>query len=84
MAEADPSDCLSRLENLITDNLHTRIDPANHASMIGWGPSFNVAHQIRAVLTLHHAGACVAASLNRRSALTYAITLRWCVDQVTG
>ncbi|MCZ4081969.1 helix-turn-helix domain-containing protein, partial [Streptomyces antarcticus] len=49
--------------------------------MIGWGLFFTVAHQIRAVLTLHQAGACGAASPNRRSALEHAITLRWCVDQ---
>ncbi|MFJ8029057.1 DUF5677 domain-containing protein [Streptomyces sp. NPDC096032] len=81
MAEPDPSDDLIRLENLITSDLHTHIDPMNRAAVIGWGLFFNVAHQIRAVLTLHQAGACGAASPNRRSALEYAITLRWCVDQ---
>ncbi|MGW2040304.1 DUF5677 domain-containing protein [Streptomyces virginiae] len=81
MAEADPSNGLMRLENLITDDVHTRIDPMNRASMIGWGLFFTVAHQVRAVLVLHKAGACGAASPNRRSALEHTITLRWCVDQ---
>ncbi|MEU6898801.1 DUF5677 domain-containing protein [Streptomyces virginiae] len=81
MADADPSDGLLRLENLITNDLHTRIDPTNRASMIGWGLFFTVAHQVRAVLGLHTAGACRAAAPNRRSALEHAITLRWCVDQ---
>ncbi|MFJ9643223.1 DUF5677 domain-containing protein [Streptomyces sp. NPDC101206] len=81
MADADPSDGLLRLENLITNDLHTRIDPMNRASMIGWGLFFTVAHQVRAVLALHTAGACGAAAPNRRSALEHAITLRWCVDQ---
>jgi len=70
-----------RLENLIASNLHEYIDPVDRSSVIGWGLFFNVAHQVRAVLTLHQAGACGAASPNRRSALEYAITLRWCVDQ---
>ncbi|MFC9888596.1 DUF5677 domain-containing protein [Streptomyces pilosus] len=81
MAEPNPRDGLTRLDNLITDNLHEYIDPIDRSSVIGWGLFFNVAHQVRAVLTLHQAGACGAASPNRRSALEYAITLRWCVDQ---
>ncbi|WP_330286320.1 DUF5677 domain-containing protein [Streptomyces sp. NBC_00576] len=81
MAERDPKDDLIRLENLISSDLHTYIDPMNRAAVIGWGLFFNVAHQVRAILTLHQAGACGAASPNRRSALEYAITLRWCVDQ---
>ncbi|MFF3364499.1 DUF5677 domain-containing protein [Streptomyces misionensis] len=81
MAEPDPRDGLMRLENLIASNLHEYIDPVDRSSVIGWGLFFNVAHQVRAVLTLHQAGACGAASPNRRSALEYAITLRWCVDQ---
>ncbi|MGA5195677.1 DUF5677 domain-containing protein [Streptomyces exfoliatus] len=81
MAEPDPGDGLIRLENMITDDLHTRIDPTNRASMIGWGLFFAVAHQVRAVLVLHKAGACGGAAPNRRSALEHTITLRWCVDQ---
>ncbi|MFH0178878.1 DUF5677 domain-containing protein [Streptomyces cacaoi] len=81
MTEPDPKDGLLRLENLITSDLHTRIDPTNRAAVIGWGLFFNVAAQVRAILTLHQAGACGAVSPNRRSALEYAITLRWCVDQ---
>ncbi|MEU9026801.1 DUF5677 domain-containing protein [Streptomyces sp. NPDC048383] len=81
MTEPGPRDGLIRLENLITNDLYTHIDPSNRASVIGWGLFFTVAHQIRAVLTLHQAGACGAASPNRRSALEHAITLRWCVDQ---
>ncbi|MFE5295895.1 DUF5677 domain-containing protein [Streptomyces sp. NPDC056632] len=81
MAEPDPGDGLLRLEDLITDDLHTRIDPMNRASVIGWGLFFAVAHQVRAVLALHKADACGAASPNRRSALEHTITLRWCVDQ---
>ncbi|MDX3077319.1 DUF5677 domain-containing protein [Streptomyces sp. MI02-7b] len=81
MTEPDPRDDLIRLENLITGDLHTRIDPTNRAAVIGWGLFFAAAHQVRAILTLHQAGACGAASPNRRSALEHAITLRWCVDQ---
>ncbi|WP_406462622.1 DUF5677 domain-containing protein [Streptomyces sp. NBC_01622] len=81
MTEPDPGAGLIRLENLITSDLHAHIDPMNRAAVIGWGLFFNVAHQVRAVLTLHQAGACGAASPNRRSALEYAITLRWCIDQ---
>jgi hypothetical protein len=72
---------LLRLDDLITPDLHEHINPMNRAAVIGWGLFFHVAHQVRAILTLHKAGACGAASPNRRSALEYAITLRWCVDQ---
>jgi hypothetical protein len=81
MTEPNPGEGLIRLENLITADLHKHIDPMNRAAVIGWGLFFTVAHQVRAILTLHKAGACGAASPNRRSALEYAITLRWCVDQ---
>ena len=81
MNEPSPGEALIRLENLIASDLHTYIDSMNRAAVIGWGLFFNVAHQVRAILTLHQAGACGAASPNRRSALEYAITLRWCVDQ---
>ncbi|WP_328549657.1 DUF5677 domain-containing protein [Streptomyces sp. NBC_00366] len=81
MTETNAGEALTRLEGLITGDLYKRIDPMDRAAVIGWGLFFNVAHQIRAVLTLHQAGACGAASPNRRSALEYAITLRWCVDQ---
>lgn len=81
MTEPDPGEALICLENLISGDLYKHIDPTNRAAVIGWGLFFNVAHQVRAILTLHQAGACGAASPNRRSALEYAITLRWCVDQ---
>jgi hypothetical protein len=81
VTEPDPGEALIRLENLISEDLHELIDPANRASLIGWGLFFTVVHQIRAVLLLHRAGACGAASPNRRSALEHTVTLRWCVDQ---
>lgn len=81
VTEPDPKDGLIRLEDLITADLHKHIDPTNRAAVIGWGLFFNVAEQVRGILTLHQAGACGAASPNRRSALEFAITLRWCVDQ---
>jgi uncharacterized protein YlaN (UPF0358 family) len=81
MTEPNPGESLLRLENLITADLHEHIDPTNRAAVIGWGLFFHVSHQVCAVLTLHKAGVCTAASPNRRSALEYAITLRWCVDQ---
>ncbi|XUL89450.1 DUF5677 domain-containing protein [Streptomyces galilaeus] len=81
MTEPTAGEALIRLENLISGDLYKHIDPMNRASVIGWGLFFNLAHQVRAVLTLHKAGACGAASPNRRSALEYAITLQWCVDQ---
>nr|BFD81462.1 hypothetical protein StreXyl84_08630 [Streptomyces sp. Xyl84] len=81
MTEPDARDGLLRLENVISSDLHRHIDPMNRAAVIGWGLFFNVAHQVRAILTLHTAGACGAASPNRRSALEYAVTLRWCADQ---
>jgi hypothetical protein len=81
VTESDPSDGLRRLENLITSDLHTRIDPVDRAAVIGWGLFFHVDLQVRAILTLHQTDACAAASPSRRSALEHAITLRWCVDQ---
>ncbi|MEU9206580.1 DUF5677 domain-containing protein [Streptomyces sp. NPDC048415] len=81
MTEPDPTEALIRLENLISGDLHERIDPSNRATLIGWGLFFTVVHQIRAVLVLHRAGACGAASPNRRSALEHTVTLRWCADQ---
>jgi len=81
MTEPDPGEGLIRLENLISQDLHERITPSNRATVIGWGLFFTAVHQIRAVLVLHQAGACGAASPNRRSALEHTVTLRWCADQ---
>ncbi|UXY21933.1 hypothetical protein N8I84_26950 [Streptomyces cynarae] len=81
MTEPDLGEGLLRLENLISEDLHERIDPSNRATLIGWGLFFTAVHQIRAVLVLHQADACGAASPNRRSALEHTVTLRWCADQ---
>jgi hypothetical protein len=81
MTEPDPGEGLIRLENLISEDLHERITPTNRATVIGWGLFFTAVHQIRAVLVLHQADACGAASPNRRSALEHTVTLRWCADQ---
>ncbi|MFY4716947.1 DUF5677 domain-containing protein [Streptomyces sp. LaBMicrA B280] len=81
MTEPDPGEGLILLEDLISEDLHERITAANRAGVIGWGLFFTAVHQIRAVLVLHQADACGAASPNRRSALEHTVTLRWCVDQ---
>jgi hypothetical protein len=81
MQEPDHAQGIIRLESLIEDDLHLRIDPTNRATVIGWGLFFTVAHQVRALLELHRVGACAVAAPNRRTAVEYMITLRWSLDQ---
>jgi hypothetical protein len=81
MSAPEPSEGLTRLEELISPDLHLNIDAASRASSVGWGLLFTVLHQVEAILYLHRQGCCFAAAPNRRTAVEYAVWLVWLADQ---
>jgi hypothetical protein len=81
MSTPEPADGLTRLEELISPDLHRNIDVASRAATVGWGLLFTVLHQVEAVLYLHRQGCCFAAAPNRRTAVEYAVCLVWLADQ---
>jgi hypothetical protein len=81
MSAPEPSDGLTRLEELISPNLHLNIDAASRASRVGWGLLFTILHQVEAILYLHRQQCCFAAAPNRRTAVEYAVCLVWLADQ---
>ncbi len=81
MSTPEPSDGLTRLEELLFPDLHLSIDGASRSAMLGWGLFFTVLHQVEAMLYLHRNGCCFAAAPNRRTAIEYAVGLVWLADQ---
>jgi hypothetical protein len=81
MSAPEPSDGLTRLEELISPDLHLNLDGASRAPRVGWGLLFTVLHQVEAILYLHRQGCCFAAAPNRRTAVEYAVCLVWLADQ---
>jgi hypothetical protein len=81
MSAPEPSDGLTRLEELISSDLHLKVDGASRAAVVGWGLFFTVFHQVEAVLHLHRLQRCLAAAPNRRTAVEYAVCLVWLADQ---
>jgi hypothetical protein len=77
----DPGDGLRRLEAMISQDLHRKIDPASRAAIVGWGLFFNVVYQITAILHLHKRECCFAAAPNRRTAIEYTLYLVWLANE---
>lgn len=73
-------DGILRLEALIYDDLYRFVDPASRVAQVGWGMFFTVAHQVRAVLTLHREGVCFGAAPIRRTVFEYTLGLTWLAD----
>lgn len=79
MTERSAADGLDRLEALIYPDLHTYLDPSR-VGQVGWGMFFTIAHQVRAVLTLHSDEVCFSAGPNRRTIIEYILALAWLAD----
>lgn len=73
-------DGILRLEALIYDDLHRFVHPTSRVAQVGWGMFFTVAHQVRAVLSLHREGMCFAAAPIRRTVFEYTLGLTWLAD----
>jgi len=77
----DPADGLTRLEELISPDLHKHMDVTSRSTEVGWGLFFAVLHQVEATLHLHQHRCCFAAAPNRRTAVEYAVFLVWLADE---
>jgi hypothetical protein len=84
VAVQDVQEGILQLENLISDDLHTHIDPTSRAAQVGWGVFFTMLHQVRAILTLHREQVCFASGPNRRTIVEYGLFLPWLVDDGEG
>jgi hypothetical protein len=80
MTERSPADGLNELEALIYPDLSKYIDPTSRPAQVGWGVFFTVAHQVRAILTLHRDKVCFSGGPNRRTIVEYALFLAWLAD----
>lgn len=86
MTDVDYTPALTRLEALITEDLHTLVDPETvEAGAVGWGLLFNILHQVEAITTLHRHlppdASCYATAPLRRALIEYAVTLVWLADE---
>jgi hypothetical protein len=80
VTENTPQAGILELEKLLYPDLYKFVDPASRAAQVGWGVFFTVAHQIKAVLTLHRDELCFSAGPNRRTVIEYALFLAWLTD----
>jgi hypothetical protein len=80
VTENTPQAGILELEKLLYPDLYKLVDPTSRAAQVGWGIFFTVAHQIRAVLTLHRDKVCFSSGPNRRTIIEYALFLVWLAD----
>jgi hypothetical protein len=71
---------IDRLNALITPDLWCEVDAANQAAVVGWGTTFHVLHQVKAIRTLHAEGQCHATVPLLRSVMEYTLGTMWLAD----